>query len=362
MPTRSSSCSAFFSIFKLPVLISVHVLLLLRFHGHHRLLTPPDHIWPRESGASVLSLIGDSSADVEMLVLSNFETSKNETTPASNGRKNETEQSTKRRPRILPNGKVNVIIFMHLYKTGGTTVRRYLRNLKLGNTTTRLLEYSRVEDSNVTDIFQRAEHRIRKRPDWRTLFLEIHPDRLHKRIGLKQYFEEMQRLRKVAAAHNRSIFTFSLVREPIDFYRSYFSFFHSEKCVQGWCAHPQERFNNLTEENMLKVAKPNHQSMLLAGDSAYGQDFDLFLSQLEETFDWIGTTEQLSITTMPLLSKIMTNGALLPEEDTANTGARRKVPMSNQTALSILQDRSKWDRLLYEWVQKTYSFPETAMR
>lgn len=232
-------------------------------------------------------------------------------------------------------------------------VRKYLKRIK-----EHPVEYFQVKDSNVTDVFGWAEYRLRHRPNKKTLFLEFHPDRLHTRLGLKQYFHHMRRIREVAKELNLHIFSFSLVREPMEFFRSYFAFFHSIRCVEAWCAHPAERFQNLTDENLIKVAKSNHQTTLLAGDFNVG-DFEVFLKQLEETFDWIGTTKDLSTKTLPLLSKIMTGTARIPKESVANVAPRDKVPFANETVLSILRDRSKRDQLLYEWVQRTYTLPES---
>lgn len=229
-------------------------------------------------------------------------------------------------------------------------------------------------------MFDFLERKLDRKPGEPTLFVEIHPCKLDIRFGVKQYYDRMQRLRQAAAQRHRRLFSFTLVRKPLDFYRSYFAYFHAATCTDPWCAAPQERFANLTEENMVKVARPNHQSALLwgadrlpPGASRYNhnqQQVDTLLERLQATFDWIGTTEELSTATIPLLSKLMTgnnNGSTLlqPKEWALNVGASQRVvpaaatTANNRTVLAVLQNISQRDQYLYEWVQRTYTLSET---
>eukprot|EP00977_Amphora_coffeiformis_P027813 scaffold34646_cov173-Amphora_coffeaeformis.AAC.19 len=83
-----------------------------------------------------------------------------------------------------------------------------------------------------------------------------------------------------------------------------------------------------------------------------------------EMFDWIGTTDQLSYTTMPIVSAIMT------QDVTANRTFRSynvqnnnktAVQIRNETILAILEGRSMYDRLLYDWVAQTYALPQESL-
>lgn len=292
---------------------------------------------------------------------------------------------------IIPDDhqKADIVIFVHLYKTGGVHVRKFAESLKKKDNLmfTRLSRAEKLEsyfshltnwlhNTSLPSYYQKNDNVVK------TQFVELHPERVDQRFGLEQYFLPLQRLRQQVEAQPspRRIFTFALVREPIDFYRSYFAFFHNHKCVFAWCAPPDERYQNMTARGLLAVAKPNHQTALLAGtdlkdiddDDEKEEDLDMFnvfLNRLRETFDWIGTTEQLSTTTIPLLSNIMTNGTKLPNEPISHVGTVPKVNLSSfddddddnrrhSTILDKLRKISQLDHMLYEWVQRTYQLSE----
>ena len=273
--------------------------------------------------------------------------SRQETNGLATASSSGTESTSPSITAALPQTPVDVILFFHIAKTGGTTIREFFK--KLPNVEHKLVSFPR----QVAPSFQRMHKWLchdNINQSQKTLVIEIHGS-----VYLPQYSQRWQNVRNTAAAHNRSAFSLTIVREPISFHKSYFRFFHRAGCKFSWCA--KQRFRNMTEENLIQVARENHQAQILVGRTIRTPHELLDLqTNLTQTFDWIGTTDQLSYTTLPLLSAILTNGTRTWSNHTV--GASAQVQIHNQTVLAMLQERSKYDRMLYDWVSSTYTLPE----
>lgn len=239
-------------------------------------------------------------------------------------------------------------------KTGGTTIRDYLNSLDR-------VVYTRISSpKDVTPKFAVMSKFLHapRGGKHKTLFVEVHKHRQDIHIGSKHFSEHLRKLGKEAAIQNKTIFSLTVVREPISFYQSYFRFFHRAGCRFQWCE--QVRFSNLSEENLLLVAKYNPQISILVGDTRL-ENYDDFLQESMGMYDWIGTTDQLSYNTMPMLSAIMTNGTANRTFRSHNVAAAdKKVLVRNETVLEILKSRSTYDRRFYDWVAQSYVLPQES--
>lgn len=211
--------------------------------------------------------------------------------------------------KVLPlfNETGGLVVFLHMAKTGGTTVRNEF--MELPN-----VDVKRVIDENQL-------RQIGKKLDWylssenskarlgmeRVMLLEVHGGH-GELITIFQMHSFLQTWRARAIANNKKVFVFTLLREPKSFYVSYFNAFKNPGCRWSWCDPP---LLNLTEDNLLESMVPNHQCQFLARmhNKLENQAVPVSRSECESAYsllradaDWIGTTEMMHGTTLPLLS------------------------------------------------------------
>jgi len=138
-----------------------------------------------------------------------------------------------------------------------------------------------------------------------TLFWEIHGG-----ISLPSFNDDIWYFRSLAQKHNKTFFAFTILREGPSAAISYFNFY-CPPC-EGW-QFPKS-FNN-TEQDFVGVSSvvwSNYQSRLLFHGN-YGHEFLNSTIKAENAtqmyenseLDWIGTTNTLSETTIPLLDYLI---------------------------------------------------------
>jgi len=210
----------------------------------------------------------------------------------------------------ITNSTGRILVFYHLYKTGGSTIRDLAQ------------QYVRRSSSSAGRV---------------VVFRRLEVD----------------------------FFTMTLLREPVAFALSFFNYFY---------IHKREDWNpfhtaNATEQDFLKTIVPNRQCRMLAShplglspnDTRWDScDYTQVSSTLLDTMDWIGTTEDLSTQTLPLLAHFVTG------QFTSNITKKPKNVLAKKAKTSLLQqlsletiDRvqtiSQFDAQLYHLVQQTYT-------
>jgi hypothetical protein len=261
---------------------------------------------------------------------------------------------------VLPmfNETGGLVVFLHTAKTGGTTVRNAFK------------EFPNVHVKRVMN--EKELNQIRSKIDWylssdntkdnmegmeRVMLLEIHGGH-GEPMTIFQIHSYLQTWRVRAAANNKKVFMFTLLREPTPFYLSYFNFFKHPGCNWKWCDRPLVA---LTEENLVKTMVPNHQCQYLArkADKAENEALPVSRGECESVYnllktdaDWVGTTETMHDTTLPLLSYMFsgnaTTGRTVAIHNKQSSEDQLRVESLSTDTRRRIRDISIYDKYLYD--------------
>jgi hypothetical protein len=265
--------------------------------------------------------------------------------------------------RSLPNFENGgVVIFNHIAKTGGTTIRENFS--KLPNVEWQfvgglddLLEYSKEVDRRLTN----------KIKDNKTLFLELHGPV----PGMFTLHDFLNRWQKIAEKEGTSFFAFTMVRDPVAYSVSFFNFILAEPCLFNGC--PYKTWP-VTEENFIESAQPNYQCHYMARDVTWFDftekqsipplateyECDAVYNVMKLDMDWIGTTEKMSTETMPLLTHMLVNEKQKgPSLETFNEVEKKKPVVIKTEALQdatveYIRAISQYDQAIYDKVKRDY--------
>jgi hypothetical protein len=244
-----------------------------------------------------------------------------------------------------------VVIFYHIPKTGGTTIRENFVHAGHNITVRRVMHRQQMETAakNIEEILHGRMQKI-----W---IMELHGTV----PGLPVLHEQMQKWRELATQNQVPFFAFTLLREPVSFSVSYFSHFRAPKCRFAWC---ERDLYNLTEENLVLSTVPNQQCQILMRgqienkkripslpDVSEKECREELVSYLQMDWDWVGTTEDLQRETLPILSELLLHNATVAETmrvfNLHKKGGLSPERLDTRT-IAALQSNSRLDMELYE--------------
>jgi hypothetical protein len=259
--------------------------------------------------------------------------------------------ATKNLPSFQKGG---LIFFLHIPKTGGTTIRENLHNR-----TTNYLLYRFVAGMGE---YQRSRPFVeqyistssaRKRP---IIFLEVHG---RDSPNLRELRKTLLGWKRTAAKTNVSTFFFTILREPLSHAISYFNFFHVER--------PNRHFEQVqaTEENFLRLALHSPQCQFLSrGEYSLREKKKVQTTRKEcrqvqemllETMDWVGTTDRMNDETLPILARLLNlKGATFESQRVSTKPANTSISKSRLTASTIhrIERMLAFDNTIYDEVPK----------
>ena len=277
-------------------------------------------------------------------------------------------------PEFKPQGNKGggVIIFWHLAKTGGTTLRKQCATLPGVD----YMMLVRPEDYHegakcISDRLTPPLTPVDPTPDEfnhsrdHTMFVEMHgivnaPTVLDMEAHLREW-------RRLSQEHGTPLFVFTILREPMAYSLSYFNFFHQKITHQ-----PTQKELQRTSFNRQCNALAAHPGQT---ETTCAQLYGKFY----EWFDWVGTTERISQETLPLLQHLLRhkdaqNRFMSPEEPTEaelwllpsntnkthyNVAERQQFSFHleslSQETIEVIHDNTCLDQGLWERAQQDFT-------
>ncbi|KAG7356253.1 sulfotransferase family protein [Nitzschia inconspicua] len=248
------------------------------------------------------------------------------------------------------NTQGGIIFFLHIPKTGGTTLRLNLepydhinyifaKNYSIYSDTAPL-----VEDAILSGTSNKT-----------VLFYEIHASTAPSFYQLRH---RLRRWKDIATKNGVPTFFFTLLRDPTAYAFSHFNFFHVQR------RNPTFEQCNATLDNFLRLTLFNPQChFLFQGEWAMRvqkpknkvlttQECHVVQDYMLQLLDWIGTTERLSNDTLPLLSRLLN----LPEN---HTWINHKVSKTAQ-GVNYFGKENVTEAVL-EWIKHDMSLMDTGL-
>jgi hypothetical protein len=291
-------------------------------------------------------------------------------------------------PKMQPNG--GFILFLHVPKTGGTTIRDALMTQQQQQQLN--VQYHFVSGRKLFEEAHRKAIRylsVQTNRNRRTFILEIHG---RDSPPLLELVEMIQTYRTMAQKNQIPMWTFSILREPLSFAVSYFNFFHVQRGPN-----PYFRQVEPTELNLLNLSLYNPQCHFLArGELSLRQQRDITITTtnkkgtmmpsaeecqsvqfaLLNTMDWVGITEHLSEQTLALLRHVLSlvvvvvGGGEGGGNSSVSFPTRRVSSRAKNESLALLdlspstigtlQEMSRLDQELYDTIQNHFSMGKWA--
>jgi hypothetical protein len=284
-----------------------------------------------------------------------------------------------------------ILVFYHIYKTGGSTVGKMMHELAQANARTTYFTMVRktVDWEDHCELYLNIAVTQRK-----LVMLELHvefpaPDF----PSLVEMAPTLDRWRLEAHRRNIDFFAFTIIREPKAHAISFFNFFHvgagRQTEIKSW-----NPFRPLaaTEKNFIHAFVGNRQCQMLGSDpestlsaprdvvwsepDASGFSTDQHTCQIDKVYrvlfqsmDWVGTTEKLQNETLPLLTRLILNNPDVGKKvvpfkvysNSPNQGQGVYLHDLSTKSLSMLERETSLDRRLYEEVCRNFTLLDMGL-
>ena len=271
-------------------------------------------------------------------------------------------------PRTLPSfdHRGGLMIFFHVAKNAGTTLRRFLMQ-RYGDD--RLELHWSTNFASQLPLMRRMVEGLAEDQS-QTLVVEIHN-------GLDPTLPELElaisNLRQRAQVNQVPFFVFSTFRDPLSYAVSFYNFQNMGGLAQIY------KQGNKTERDFLRLSLPSPQCLFFArGELATTKEFDIYgrnltheeclttYQAMTRTIDWIGTVDKVQTETLPLLAYMMEGGGepgraapvtnIEFEHQNPTLNLQRKINIHELSSFAIqqIQTRMQSDGEIYQRVQRDY--------
>ncbi|KAL7573946.1 hypothetical protein ACA910_001957 [Epithemia clementina (nom. ined.)] len=323
-----------------------------------------------------------SKADCAMVTATSNAPSTATSPSDSNALSNST--TTVKLPIPLPlftRGSGGLVIFFHVAKNGGTTIRKFLQIYEHVAVLWSTNFFSQLEvlrmvveglhsgrnDEVLTSWLSKSAATFVESNRNKTIVLEIHTGT---DTALTELETTIQHLRQRAAANHIPFFVFSMVREPMSYAVSFYNY---ENILVGNKTKRYHQGTNKTSD-FLKLALPSTQCLYFArGELAttrqfatFGRGFDHRRECREETYpcmrrtiDWIGTLDKLQSETLPLLASMLEGQKRTTSDfvgrNKNNHYEQIRLDTLPKSVISSIRKRNQGDFDIFEQVQRDYT-------
>jgi hypothetical protein len=277
-----------------------------------------------------------------------------------------------------------LLIFYHIYKTGGSTVGKMMHELAQANSRNTYFTMIR----KVVDWKKDCEHFLdMAETDRKLVMLELHVEYPAPDFpSLVDMVPILDRWRLEADRRDIDFFAFTLIREPKAHAISFFNFFHvgsQRRPVKDW--NPFKPMK-ATEANFLHAFVGNRQCQMLGSDpeatltappdvvwrepeasgfssAQYSCQIEKVYEALFQSLDWVGTTEKLQNETLPLLTMLILDNPEVGRKVepfkvySKSSSHQTGVSLSDlsEQSLSHVERETSLDRGLYDEVRRTFT-------
>lgn len=270
--------------------------------------------------------------------------------------------------------KGGIILYHHIPKTGGTTVRGFLNTHADKLLTVRYTE-------GWKNMVKQMDELVVNGTGGKIIAFETHDQLAPAYTTLSPKIREWKR---TAAENNVPLFLATTLREGLSFQISAFNFYYNapwRKLADG------TNMANATVSDFFRTMLWNPQcSFVSVGGLIYltidrknGSEVDYLRTRLNleltkeqcdqayqvlfEDMDWIGTTESLTTETLPFLHYLVNHTNNLTKETAIINHVKKKRMRKDQLSakhLALVQDATAWDAEWYERAQDIYQFNRFA--
>lgn len=256
--------------------------------------------------------------------------------------------------RELPQQNENglLIFFLHIPKTGGSTLRHLLRDA----VDHYYSPFGRQEYKKQSSALEEALD------NWDG---KVHCFELHSATSpaFVTVLDQLLTWKELCEEKSIPFFAFTVMREPVSFSFSFFQFYHTQHgkfkyfetanesdFLEHSLGNPQCLFLSRSEQSFLPPARSK---ALTLSESECDGAYDALI----RTMDWVGTTSNLSNVTIPLLSAIM--HSQLNQTTTENKSPIKNFDRSrlSEHGLHLLHKWNRFDESLYKRLKEHYGGP-----
>ena len=223
-----------------------------------------------------------------------------------------------------------VIVFLHIAKTGGTTIRSYFGHRS--STIRSRLSLKKGDFERSSQAIQRhlkTGKSINKVSSSSTLFVEFHGQGL----DAKALPHHIKIWRQQSRDHLCRLFIFTLWRHPVDHAISYYTYMLNYTDMSAKHINESPIYSRQSSTFAEPIKMPTH-TIVTPWDGFH--IYEQVLSRL----DWIGTTESIDEVTVPLLDRLVGDGSTnyIPHKNVGRHAYHGTVHLDPELRGSIIQD------------------------